>query len=165
VVRRLAELAFLASLVHFVLPQLTRAGATIGGVGRLQWSWVPLIALAAALTYVMAALSLMSASGGGLAFGPTMAAEVAAAFANRVVPAGVGAMATNVRYMERAGLPRSGAVTAVGLDSVAGFVVHAVALLAVSVGWGPQLVTLSTSSSPSSVILGAARACSPHRPG
>ena len=57
---------------------------------------------------------------------------MAAAFTNRVVPAGVGAMTTNVRYMERAGLTRSRAVAAVGLDSVAGFVVHAVALIAVS---------------------------------
>jgi undecaprenyl-diphosphatase len=132
VARHLAVLALLAVSVYFVLPQLATAGATVGTVGRFKWSWLPAIALAGTATYAMAALSLMAAAGGGLRFRRTMPAQLAAAFTNRLLPAGVGAMATNVRYMERAGLSRRRAATAVGLDSVAGFLVHAVALLAVS---------------------------------
>jgi undecaprenyl-diphosphatase len=45
-------------------------------------------------------------------------------------------MATNVRYLERSGSSSADAMTAVGLDSVAGFVVHAVALLGVAAMFG-----------------------------
>jgi uncharacterized membrane protein YbhN (UPF0104 family) len=62
-----------------------------------------------------------------------MAAQLAAAFMNRLVPAGVGAMSVNVRYLEREGCSRSAAVAAVGLDSVAGFVIHAIALVTMTV--------------------------------
>ena len=130
--RRLMLLAGLGASVHFVLPQLANAGATARSVGQLRWSWVTAVSLAAGLTYAMAALSLMAASGVALGFGRTMSAQLAAAFTNRFVPAGVGAMATNVRYLERAGSSRPAALTAVGLDSMAGFVVHASGLAAVA---------------------------------
>ncbi|MDQ1584709.1 MAG: hypothetical protein QOH80_74 [Actinomycetota bacterium] len=52
------------------------------------------------------------------------AVQVAASVANQVVPAGVGGMAVNVRYLQRAGMTRSAAVAAVGLSSVATFVTH-----------------------------------------
>ncbi|MCU1379545.1 MAG: hypothetical protein JWN29_2528 [Acidimicrobiales bacterium] len=130
VARRVFGLVVLAAAVHFLLPQVVRAGATVGSAGPFQWPWVPAIALAGAATYAMGALKLMAASGAALAFGRTVAAQLAAAFMNRIVPAGVGAMTTNVRYLERAGCSRSRAVVAVGLDSVAGLVVHAAFLMA-----------------------------------
>jgi undecaprenyl-diphosphatase len=130
VVRRIAALAVLAAAVHILLPQLARAGTTPGTGGTFHWPWLPVIVLAGATTYAMAALSLMAAAGTALTFGRTVAAQLAAASMNRLVPAGVGAMSTNVRYLERAGCSRSRAVAAVGLDSVAGFVVHAAFLVA-----------------------------------
>jgi undecaprenyl-diphosphatase len=80
----------------------------------------------------MAAFSMMAASSVALDFGRTMSAQLAAAFTNRLVPAGVGAMTTNIRYLERAGSERAEALTSVGLDSVAGFVVHAAGLVVVA---------------------------------
>ncbi|MCU1485245.1 MAG: hypothetical protein JWN67_1991 [Actinomycetia bacterium] len=130
VARRAFGLVVLAAAVHFLLPQVARAGTTVGAAGPFQWPWLPAIALASGATYVMAALSLMAAAGGTLALGRTVAAQLAAAFMNRLVPAGVGAMSTNVRYLERAGRSTNGAVVAVGLDSVAGFVVHVAFLVA-----------------------------------
>jgi undecaprenyl-diphosphatase len=131
-VRHVALLALLVLSIHFVLPQITRAGAAVGTVGAFQWKWLPAVVLASSATYAMAALSLAAASGQALGFGRNYAAQFAAAFTNRLLPAGVGAMATNVRYLERAGSSRADAVTAVGLDSVAGVIVHAVALVAVA---------------------------------
>jgi undecaprenyl-diphosphatase len=92
---------------------------------------VPLVVAASALTYALAAASLMAASGRHLPFGRTYAAQLASAFSNRVAPAGVGAMATNVRYLEAAGVPRAAGITAVGLDAVAGLCVHVVAIAVV----------------------------------
>jgi undecaprenyl-diphosphatase len=129
-VRHLVLLVALAVAVNFVMPQVVRSGAAPGVAGGFRWPWLAVIGLAAAVTYAMAALSLMAASATSLRFGRTLSAQLAAAFTNRLVPAGVGAMATNVRYLERAGSNRPAAVTAVGADSLAGFVVHAIALTA-----------------------------------
>jgi uncharacterized membrane protein YbhN (UPF0104 family) len=128
IARRALGLVVLAGAVHLVLPQLGRIGA-VGAAGPFQWPWVPAIAAASGVTYAMGALSLMAAAGGTLAFGRTLAVQLAAACMNRLVPAGIGAMSTNVRYLERAGYARGSAVAAVGLDSVAGFVVHAAFLV------------------------------------
>ena len=46
---------------------------------------------------------LMGAAPTPLALGRTTVAQFAAAFTNRLAPAGVGAIATNIRYLERAG--------------------------------------------------------------
>jgi undecaprenyl-diphosphatase len=134
--RHLVALTALAAGVHFVLPQITTAQGAIGAAAPFRWAWLPAIALAGGVTYAMAALSLMAAAGTRLPVRRTVAAQLAAAFTNRLLPAGVGAMATNVRYLERAGVARLCAVAAVGLDSVAGFVVHASALLVVLAVFG-----------------------------
>ena len=127
VVRRLLLLVVLAAAVHVLLAQVAMAGAVAHAVAAFQWSWLPVIGAAAVVTYVMAALGLTAASGRPLPFGRTMGAQIAAAFTNRLAPAGVGAMATNVRYLEASGLRRARAMTAVALSSVAGLFVHVTA--------------------------------------
>jgi len=80
---------------------------------------------------VMAAVSMTGASPERLALGRTTVVQLAAAFANRIAPAGLGAMATNARYLERSGVRRARAVTAVGVNQAAGGLVHVAALLVV----------------------------------
>jgi uncharacterized membrane protein YbhN (UPF0104 family) len=58
-----------------------------------------------------------------------LAVQVAASVVNHLMPAGVGGMAVNVRYLQRSGMSRSAAVAAVGMSSVATLVTH-IALLA-----------------------------------
>jgi uncharacterized membrane protein YbhN (UPF0104 family) len=65
-----------------------------------------------------------------LALGRTTVVQFAAAFTNRIAPAGIGAMATNVRYLERCGIRRSRAATSVGVNAAAGGIVHVALLLA-----------------------------------
>jgi undecaprenyl-diphosphatase len=87
----------------------------------------------------------MGGAGRRLALGRTWAAQVAAAFTNRLAPAGIGGMTTNVRYLEGAGVRRSEAVAAVGLNSLAGFLVHLVGVGAIVplVGAGHARLRLS----------------------
>lgn len=113
---RLVGLVVVAVALLVLVRQMARAAAAPAPAGPFQWPWLAPLALAGTLTYVMAAASL------------TAAAQLSAAFMNRVVPAGLGAMGTNVRYLERSGLARADAVAAVAMDSLAGFVVHAAAL-------------------------------------
>lgn len=117
--------------VFVALPQVGQAGATLEALRRARWVWLPAVAAASAFTYLMAALAVMGASGARLALGRTWAVQVAAAFTNRLAPAGLGGMSTNVRYLLAAGVHRAAAATTVGLTSAAGFVVHALGLIVV----------------------------------
>jgi undecaprenyl-diphosphatase len=130
-VRRLLLLLGGLFAVNLILPQVEQTGATGTALMHANWAWIVAVGLASALTYLAAAVALIGAAGPRLSLSRTWAAQVAAAFTNRLAPAGIGGMATNVRYLERAGSPRSEAVAAVGLNSVAGFVVHLIGVVAV----------------------------------
>ena len=67
-----------------------------------------------------------------LGLGRTFLVQLAASCTNRFAPGGLGGMATNARYLERAGAPRPEAGAAIALNTLAGFVIHVVALAAVT---------------------------------
>ena len=95
-------------------------------IGAADWSWVPLVVLFSALTYVGAALGMGGAVPARLRAVPTLLTQVAASFASNLAPAGVGGMALNVRYLQKSGVDAPVAASSVGLNSVAGFAVHIV---------------------------------------
>jgi len=129
--RNLVPLVALVVGVNVLLAQVGRVAATVSSLQHASWPWLAVVGLLSAVTYLMAAISLIGAAGQPLALGRTWAVQVAAAFTNRLIPAGLGGMGTNIRYLEAAGSPRTEAVAAVGLNSVAGFVVHLVGVIAI----------------------------------
>jgi uncharacterized membrane protein YbhN (UPF0104 family) len=108
-------LSLLAALIAVVvlLPQMGQAHATVDAIKHADWRWLPAIVAASALSYLMAAIALLGASGQQLTLGRTWIVQVASAFTNRVLPAGLGGMATNIRYLEAEGSTRPAAVAAV----------------------------------------------------
>jgi undecaprenyl-diphosphatase len=64
-----------------------------------------------------------------LPLGRTTIVQFAAAFTNRIAPAGIGAMATNVRDLERSGIRRARATTSIGVNAAAGGIVHVLLLV------------------------------------
>ena len=127
--RNLLPLLVALFAVNLLLPQVGQARAAWTALGAASVPWLGVTAAVGAVTYLMAAISLIGATGQPLAVGRTWAVQLAAAFTNRLAPAGLGGMATNVRYLEAAGVTRPAAVGAVGLNSVAGFLVHLVGVL------------------------------------
>jgi undecaprenyl-diphosphatase len=115
--------------IHLLLPQVGQARAAWTAMGQASVPWLAVTVMVTALTYAMSALSLMGAAGRPLAVGRTWAVQGAAAFTNRLAPAGLGGMATNVRYLEADGASRPAALAAMGLNSAAGFVVHVMGLV------------------------------------
>jgi uncharacterized protein (TIRG00374 family) len=65
--------------------------------------------------------------------GRLFAVQIAASFMNNLLPAGVGGMAVNMRFLRRHGVNTRAGMAAVGLNSFAGLVAHLVLLLAVVV--------------------------------
>jgi uncharacterized membrane protein YbhN (UPF0104 family)/membrane-associated phospholipid phosphatase/tRNA A-37 threonylcarbamoyl transferase component Bud32 len=129
-VKNLAPVVALALAVYILLPRLARSSTSLATLRHADWLWLAVVAAGSALTYVAAATALMAASGQRLSFRRTYAVQLAAASTNRVVPAGLGAIATNMRYLELEGLDRPGAVAAIGLTTGTGFAVHLVATIA-----------------------------------
>jgi undecaprenyl-diphosphatase len=129
VLRRLAVLGIIVVGGIVLLGQLGGVGPAIGALAHANRFEILVAASLGASTYVAAAIAVTAAVGRRLPLGRTTAAQFAAACTNRIAPAGVGAMVTNVRYLEAEGAPRREAVTAMGITSIASFGVHVALML------------------------------------
>jgi undecaprenyl-diphosphatase len=112
--------------VQLLLPQVGAFSQTVQAVTHARWWWMGGAVLAAALTYGAAALAQRGAVERKLPLWPMTLVQVACSFVNRVTPAGTGGLGLNERYLERAGLPRPSALAAIGLNALAGAVIHAI---------------------------------------
>jgi undecaprenyl-diphosphatase len=149
--RRLFTAAMLAAVTYFLLPQVANLPGVIREIGAADWSWVPLVVLFSALTYVGAAVAIGGAVPTRLRAVPTLLAQVAASFASNLAPAGVGGMALNARYLQKSGVDAPVAASSVGLNTVAGFAMH-VGLMVVFFVWAGKSALGSVSLPSWSVV-------------
>lgn len=132
--RSVLTLVVLALVTYFLLPQLADLPDSIDRIRDADWSWLPVILLMSAFTYVAATASLAGAIPDPLPAGPTFVTQVGSSFASKLAPAGLGGMALNVRYLQKRGVDEAVAVSGVGLYSVAGFLGH-ITLIGIFVVW------------------------------
>ncbi|GAA3192460.1 lysylphosphatidylglycerol synthase transmembrane domain-containing protein [Actinocorallia longicatena] len=120
-------------LLLAALPLVTVLGCWLAwdSLVEVPWQAVPFLILLSALHYACAAVAIEAASGHRLRFTESLLAQTAAAAAARIIPAGLGGMAVNVRYLTRCDVPAPQAFTAVGLLKLVGGGVHALLFLAV----------------------------------
>ena len=85
-------------------PQLADVTGVWSSIKQADWLWALWALLASALTFVAAAIGLMGAVPQRLPFPTTTAAQLAGSFVNRIVPARMGGMATNLRYLQKRGV-------------------------------------------------------------
>jgi glycosyltransferase 2 family protein len=132
--RTLLAIAALAGAFYFLLPQLAQVGSSWRAIQSASWGWVPLVIALSAATYLASAIALMGALPQRIKLWPTVLAQGASSFVNRVSPANIGGMALNARYLQKSGVEPSGGIAAVGVNSLAGAVVH-VLLIVVFFAW------------------------------
>jgi uncharacterized membrane protein YbhN (UPF0104 family) len=110
----------------------------IGAAGKdfasLRWQYTCVVVALAALHYVATAVAARAAAGIALPLGETLLVQLAAAAANRLTPAGLGASAVNARYFTRRGLDAPAALGAVAALSVLGAVADLMVLSALVLG-------------------------------
>ncbi len=128
--RTLLAIAALAGAFYFLLPQLAQVGSSWTAIQSAEWAWLPLVIALSAATYLASAVSLMGAVQQHIRFWPTVLAQAASSFVNRVSPANVGGMALNARFLQRSGVETSSGIAAVGVNSLAGAVVHLIMIVA-----------------------------------
>jgi len=123
-------LAVLALAIHVLLPQVGQFRHSIKAIEGANWIWMPLALVTTAATFLFAAVALRAASCRPLPFVPTVQAQLASSFANRLAPGSVGGLGVNERFLCKAGgLQNAEAGAALALNGLAGVVVHLSALV------------------------------------
>ncbi|MBX6391046.1 MAG: flippase-like domain-containing protein [Frankia sp.] len=128
-------LAFLA--VRF----RTEVSAQLANIPAPSWPWLVLGGFGSLLYYTTNGLALRAGSGLPLGVGVSTSVQIAAAAANRVVPAGLGAIAVNLRFLECRGLSRPAGLAAITSTKVANGLVHFAAIGVVAGLLGDSEVT------------------------
>jgi uncharacterized protein (TIRG00374 family) len=127
--RTLLAIAAAAGAYYYLLPQLAKVGSGWHAIPSADWAWLPLVIALSAATYLASAVALMGAVLRRLRLWPTVLAQAASSFVNRVSPANVGGMALNARFLQKSGVDTSAGVAAVGVNSLAGAIVHLILIV------------------------------------
>ena len=113
----------------FLIPQLADLDSIWQQSRDGSVTWALVAVLFSLLTYMAATGALLGAIPNRLRYGPALLAQIASSFANRVTPAKVGGIATNIRYLQKNGVPTAVSVTAVGLNTIAGLIMHVLLMI------------------------------------
>lgn len=116
--------ATIALSAWFLLPQLADIDNIWAQTKQASLGWAITAVLLSIVTYVAATTALLGAIPLRLKFLPALAAQLASSFSNRVTPAKVGGIATNMRYFQHHGVPTAVSLTAVGVNAIAGLLMH-----------------------------------------
>jgi uncharacterized protein (TIRG00374 family) len=103
-----------------------------------SWWWAAIAAVPALLTYPGAAWSLTGFVPEKIKLWRTILAQLAGDFATLVTPPTLGAIAINLRYLQKAGIHPALATASIGVAQVAALIVHIILLLGFGVAAGTQ---------------------------
>ncbi len=117
------EVVVLGAAIYLLLPELGKLRENRTIFENARWGFVFVALLASAGTYVFDAMELKAASFVPLRLGTTLYARLAASFANRFAPAGLGGAGVTIRYLQRSGTDLTTASAIYGLSGVVGVIV------------------------------------------
>jgi uncharacterized protein (TIRG00374 family) len=107
--------------------------SAVQGVRDADREWLSVAALTVVALWISGAMTQIGALRVTPPIGRLFAVQVAASFMNNLLPAGVGGMAVNVRFLRRHGIGTRAGMAAVGLNSLAGLIAHLVLLVVVAI--------------------------------
>jgi undecaprenyl-diphosphatase len=114
--------AVVALALWALIPQFLGVGSLWSELQRANWWWVAAALALSALTYVGAALALDGSLHERLPLGPNIGVQVATSFVGVAAPGG--GLALTARFLQKRGIDTATAVGAVGVDTLAGVIVH-----------------------------------------
>lgn len=136
-----------------LLYQLT--GVDFSTIGQAEPGWAVAAVAASVVCTVSAAMILIGFVPVPLPWWRTLMVQYAGSFVRIAAPAGLGSIAVNTRFVARAGVPTSLALSAVGLSQLVGFLVHVPLLLVCAYLTGTSYWTRFTPS-PTVVVISIA---------
>ncbi|RGA01269.1 UPF0104 family protein [Microbispora triticiradicis] len=154
--RTLVTIILSVIAAYLLLPQLSQVNL-VSVVTTANWAWSGVALVAAALSYVAAAVMLRGFVPESLPLGHTILAQLAGSFVKLVAPAAVGGVAINTRYLQKRGVPPGAAVASVGASQLIGLTMHIMLLLLFGYLTGTQAApSLTPSRGLLMVLLGVA---------
>lgn len=128
----------LGSVAGYVLLSQLASVDLVGLFRTANWAWVGFGLLCSALTYLAAAWALMGFVPERLRVIPTVGAQLAASFATLITPPTLGAVAINLRYLQRQGVHPALATASIGASQAGAFFMHLLMLLGFGIAAGTQ---------------------------
>lgn len=122
--RRVISFSMLGAAAYFLVPQLASAGNLWEETQAANWAWALAAVGFSASSYAGSALSVVGGVPNRVPYLQSLLAQVAAAFSDTITPAKVGGMALNMRFLTKQGVDTAVSAAGVGMNVVAGFVVH-----------------------------------------
>jgi undecaprenyl-diphosphatase len=172
--RVVLSVAAIGFALYALLPAIGGLGETFTAIGDARPEWLIVLLFASAATYVASAVEFAGTVQQPLPLGRTTLVQLASSFTSRLAPAGLGRIALAERYLERSGLTRPAAISALAAQSVNGLVVHlgvtvvfalAIGRLdAIHIGLPPNLVWYAAvAAAVAAIVIAARRGVSPAR--
>jgi len=128
----------LGSIAGYVLLSQLASVNLVELFSTANWGWVGIALVCSAITYLAAAVSLQGFVPERLPFIPNVGAQLAASFATLITPPTLGAVAINLRFLQRQGVHPGLATASIGANQATAFVVHVALLLVAGVAAGTQ---------------------------
>ena len=121
-IRTVVTIAMAAVALWTLIPQLVGVGSVWGELRHANWWWAAAALGLSAITYIGAAVALDGSLSEQLPLAPNIGVQIASSFVGVAAPGG--GLALTARFLQKRGVDTPTAVGAVGVDSVAGFIVH-----------------------------------------
>lgn len=141
---RMILLLLFLLLLYVVVPRIGNLSDSWQVLGKVQIGWILGSAALVAVTYLLAACMYVLLAAKKLRFGQTLGVQVASAFANRLLPAGLGGLTLNVQYLRKSKHTLAQSIAVAGTINLLGFVGHLLLLAAVLVVGGASLMSMHT---------------------
>jgi undecaprenyl-diphosphatase len=122
--RTVVTIAMTAVALWTLIPQLVGVSAVWGELRNVNWWWAAAALGLSVVTYIGAAVALDGSVPEQLPIVPNIGIQMATSFVAVAAPGG--ALALTARFLQKRGLDTPTAVAAVGVDTVAGGIVHVI---------------------------------------
>jgi uncharacterized membrane protein YbhN (UPF0104 family) len=129
--RTAPALAVTAAVLVLLLRHRGVLDAGARSVARADPAWLGVGAVAVALLWAAGTVSQLGAIPAPVPLPRLLLVQVAATFANHLLPAGAGGMAVIARFLRRQRLSRAAAIGAIALNRLAGIIAHTALLVVV----------------------------------
>lgn len=122
---RVALLLFFLLLLYVVVPRIDNLSASLDSLRDANFGYIALACVVVAATYGLAALTYwLVALKPRLNYRRTLAIQTASAFANRLLPAGLGGLTLSVQYLRKEGYTTAQAAAVAGVNNLLGGAGH-----------------------------------------
>ncbi len=121
--RTIVTIVTVAIALATLVPQFLGLGSVWGQLRSANWWWAAAALALSAFTYLAAAIALDGSVSERLPIAPNMGVQLATSFIGVAAPGG--GLALTTRFLQKRGIDTPTAVAAVGVDIVAGVIVHA----------------------------------------